>query len=46
MLIEENEERFSEEAMDMILDIVRKTLPVKEEEPSRKMEVYEGDDSD
>ena len=46
VLIEENEERFSEEAMDMILDIVRKTLPVKEEEPSAKMEVYEGDDSD
>ena len=46
VLIEENEERFSEEAMDMILDIVGKTLPVKEEEVSVKMEVYEGDDSD
>lgn len=46
VLIEENEERFSEEAMDMILDIVGKTLPVKEDEPCMKMEVYEGDDSD
>ena len=43
VLIEENEERFSEEAMDMILDIVRKTLPVKEEEANVKMEVYEGE---
>ena len=46
VLIEENEERFSEEAMDMMLDIVRKTLPAKEEEVNVKMEVYEGEDSD
>lgn len=31
-LIEENEERFSEEAMEMILEIVNRTLPVKEDE--------------
>lgn len=39
ILIEENEERFSEEAMEIMLDIVRKTLPIKEDEAKLKMEV-------
>lgn len=43
ILIEENEERFSEQAMDTILEIVQKTLPLKEE-INIKMEVLEDDE--
>lgn len=43
ILIEENEERFSEEAMELMLEIVRKTLPLKQDDICLKMEVTDPD---